>query len=126
MKNLYITVSAVFLYLLFAAGTFGQTPTVTIDYPALPCPADKVCISPEAARKAINDAAKVTALETESKAKDQAIADLKTLLEAARIEYAAAKGENSALKQNAVQDRAIIEVLLKSVRPKKIGLINLF
>ena len=118
-KNLFLTVSAVFLYLFFTAGAFGQDVVPE-------CPADKVCISPEAARKAINDAAKVTALETESKAKDQAIADLKTLLETAQIEYAAAKGENSALKQNAVQDRAIIEVLLKSVRPKKIGLINLF
>lgn len=125
MKNSIFLLFAAVFFLSFPAVAFGQAPAVDpIQSPE--CPANLVCISPEAARKAVNDAAKVTALEAEGKAKDQAIADLKALLETARIEYAATKGENSALKQNAVQDRAIIEVLLKSVRPKKIGLINLF
>jgi len=90
------------------------------------CPVDKVCISREAALKAVADADKVKALEAEIAVKDQAFADQKDLLNKMRIEFAEKAGENTALKQNAVSDRAIIEILLKSVRPKKIGLINLF
>lgn len=87
------------------------------------CPADKVCISPTAARKALADADKVIALETESAAKDKAIADMRDELNKLRIEFAERSGENTALKQNAVSDRAIIDLLLKNVRPKKIGLL---
>ncbi len=35
-----------------------------------------------------------------------------------RIEFAAASGELTAVKQNAVSDRAIIDLLLKSVKKK--------
>lgn len=82
------------------------------------CPVDKVCISPEAARKALADADTVDAQKKEIAVKDQAIADLKKLLDDMRINFAAISGENTALKQNAVSDRAIIEVLLKNTRKK--------
>ncbi len=98
----------------FAGTSYAQTD----------CPPDKVCISPEAARKALADADRVKALEAEVKVKDQAIADFRDLLNKMRIEFAEKVGENTALRQNAVQDRAIIDILLKNVRPKKIGLIN--
>lgn len=88
------------------------------------CPPDMVCISRSAALKAVADADKVIALEAEGKAKDAALADMRDALNKMRIEFAEKSGENTALKQNAVQDRAIIDILLKSVRPKKIGLIN--
>jgi len=77
------------------------------------CPPDKVCITREAAVKALADADKVIALEKESKAKDDAIAGLRGELNKMRIEFAEKSGENSALKQNAVSDRAIITELLK-------------
>lgn len=83
-----------------------------------PCPDGMVCVSPAVARKALEDADKVIALEVESKAKDQAIADLRDLLNKARIEFANVSGENTALKQNAVQDRAVIGVLLTKVQKK--------
>jgi hypothetical protein len=35
-----------------------------------------------------------------------------------RIEFARVSGENTALKQNAVSDRAIIDLLLKNTRKK--------
>ena len=41
-----------------------------------------------------------------------------------RIEFAEKVGENTALKQNAISDRSIIDILIKQVRPKKIGIIN--
>lgn len=92
------------------------------------CPSPQGCvlITREAALKALDDADKVKAQEAEIKVKDQAIAGLKTELNNVRVEFARASGELSGLKQNAVQDRAIIEILLKNARPKKFGLINLF
>ncbi len=87
------------------------------------CPPDKfptgcVVISPEAARKALADSDTVDAQKKEIAVKDQAIADLKKLLDEMRINFAAISGENTALKQNAVSDRAIIELLLKNTRKK--------
>lgn len=86
--------------------------------PVTPCPADKVCISRQAALKAVADADKVIALETESKAKDQAIADIRDALNKMRIEFAEKAGENTALRQNDVSNRAIIDLLLKNTKKR--------
>lgn len=88
------------------------------------CPPDKVCISREAAQKALADADRVKALEAETQVKDKAIEDLKILLADMRVEFARCSGEATILKQRAVSDAAMIELLSKLVRPKKIGLIN--
>lgn len=90
------------------------------------CPQDKVCISREAAIKALADADRVKADEIAITGYKQAIDDLKAEVNKMRVEFAAVSGENTALKQNAVSDRAIIDILIKNARPKKIGLINLF
>ena len=82
------------------------------------CPDGMVCVSRDAAVKALADADTVDAQKKEIAVKDQAIADLKKLLDEMRINFAAASGENTALKQNAVSDRAIIELLLKNTRKK--------
>jgi len=83
-----------------------------------PHPNGCVVISREAALKAVADADKVTALEAEGKAKDAAIAGLKDELHKMTIEFAAKSGENTALKQNAVSDRAIITELLKYTKKR--------
>lgn len=88
------------------------------------CPADKVCISREAALKALADADRVKALEAEIKVKDQAFADLGKLLNDMRVEFARCSGETTILKQRAISDAAMIELLSKMVRPKKFGIIN--
>jgi hypothetical protein len=108
------------ILLLLLCGTFhvaGQT---------VECPSPQGCvlITREAALKALADADEVVALRAEKKVLSQASDDLKELLNKMRIEFAEKSGENTALKQNAVSDRAIIDILLKNVRPKKIGLIN--
>ncbi|HEX3100637.1 MAG TPA: hypothetical protein VHQ01_02535 [Pyrinomonadaceae bacterium] len=108
----------VFLAVFLLAGTFA------ISAQTADCPPDKVCITRDAALKALADADKVTAYEAEIKVKDQAIADLRDLLNKMRIEFAEKSGENTALKQQAVRADAIIDLLLKNVKPKKIGLIN--
>ena len=87
---------------------------------------DTVCISRAAAVKALEDSDARKALEAEAKVKDQAIADLKAEIANMRLEYVKAAAETTALKQQAVRDAAIIELLLKYARPKKVGLINLF
>jgi hypothetical protein len=91
---------------------------------SLPCPPDAVCITRDAALKALADADRVKALEAELKVKDDAYAAQKDELNRVRVEFANVSGELSGLKQNAVQDRAIIEILIKNARPKKFGLIN--
>ncbi len=105
------------LFIILSAGGYVHAQ-------AEQCPADKVCVSRAVAEKALADDATVRAQKAEIETLNKAIADYKDLLEKARIEFANVSGANSELRQNAVSDRAIIDLLLKSVRPKKIGLIN--
>jgi len=90
------------------------------------CPTDMVCISPEAARKALVDADTVKAQAEQIKVLEQAVKDAQDNTHKMAIEFARVSGENTALRQNDVSNRAIMEVLLKNSRPKRIGLINLF
>lgn len=92
----------------FASSAQGQTE----------CPADKVCISREAALKALADADRVKALESEILVKDKAIEDFRDELNKMRIEFARVSGEATALKSNAVRDAALIELLLKYTKKK--------
>jgi len=85
-----------------------------------------VCISPEAARKALVDADTVKAQAEQIKVLEQAVKDAQDNTHKMAIEFARVSGENTALRQNDVSNRAIMEVLLKNSRPKRIGLINLF
>jgi hypothetical protein len=91
------------------------------------CPADMVCLTRQAALKAIEDSDARKALESENKTlKESVIPQLKDELNSMRVEFARASGENSVLKQQQVRDSAMIELLSKMVRPKKFGIINLF
>lgn len=110
------TLSILAVVLFFAA---AQTVDAQVS-----CPPDLVCITRDAALKALADADRVKALEAEIKVKDQAYADLGKLLNDMRVEFARCSGETTILKQRAVSDAAMIELLSKLVRPKKIGLIN--
>jgi len=89
------------------------------------CPENLVCISREAALKALADSDENKALKAEVAVKNQAIEDFRKELNNMRIQFAEKSGENTALKQNSVSDRALIEILIKYARPKKIGL-NIF
>jgi len=74
--------------------------------------------------RALQDSDRVKALEKENLTLTEALNAIKVELNKIRVEYAEKVGENTALKQNAINDRAIIEILLKSAKPKKFGLIN--
>ncbi len=88
-------------------------------------PSGCVTVSRDVALKALADSDRVKALETELKVKDEAISGFRDELNRMRIEFARTSGEATALKTNAVRDAAIIELLLKFARPKKIALINI-
>ena len=114
MKKLLISIFCIFL---FAVVGYSQTPD------PVPTP-NTVTISREAAIKALQDADTVKAQAKEIETLNQAITDLKVSLNDMRFKFAEVSGANSELRQNAVSDRAIIDLLLKNARPKKIGLIN--
>lgn len=100
--------------ILFASSARGQTQ----------CPTGLVCISPEAARTALQQADTVVAQQKELAAKDQAIADFQKELNAMRIELAKAIGEKTGSEQMVVRLTAIIDFMLKNGRTKKYGIIN--
>lgn len=93
---------------------------LAISASAQDCPSPQGCVlvTREAALKALADSDRVVALEAEIKVKDQALVDQKKITDDMRIEFARVSGENTALKQNAVSDRAIMEILVKNSRKR--------
>jgi len=102
---------------LFAGTAYSQSECSTT-------PEKCVLITREAAIRALQDSDRVKALEKENLTLTEALNAIKVELNKIRVEYAEKVGENTALKQNAISDRSIIEILLKSAKPKKFGLIN--
>lgn len=82
------------------------------------CPAGKVCLSPEAARKALQDSDLVEAQKAEIKVKDDAIDAYKKEIATLRIELAKAVGEKTGAEQMNVRLTAIVDVLLKGQKKK--------
>jgi hypothetical protein len=107
---------AALVFLAFFA-THGHAQTAE-------CPPDKVCISPDAAKKALQDSDAKAALEAENTVLRQSIDDLKKVITDLKVELARTTGQLTGEQAANIQNRAIIELLLKSVRPKKFGLIN--
>lgn len=89
-----------------------------VAYSQQDCPADRVCLTREAALTALQNADKVVALEKENATLTQALNDLKAEVNKMRVEYAEKVGENTALKQNAISDRAIITAIVPLMRKK--------
>jgi hypothetical protein len=112
MKNMLIFGA---LFALFA---------ISISAQASECPAGYVCITKDAAIKALQDSDKVAAQGAEISTKDQAIADLRQEISKMQIELAKTVGELTGAEKQIVRCEARTDVLLKYVRPKKIGLIN--
>lgn len=77
-----------------------------------------VTVSRAAAEKALVDADTVKAQAAEIAVLKQALLDEKLVAVKLKIEFAEKSGELTALKQNAVSDRAIIDLLLKNTKKK--------
>jgi len=126
-----------FLLVLWPVAAFSQVPCP-------PMPVGTVCISQQAANAAASNARelaatkeKVAVLEDALKQKDASIqelkdtnaknvADLKDALNKTEVQLATKTGELVGSEAEKTRLLAIIDVLLKSTRPKKVGLINLF
>jgi hypothetical protein len=108
------------LLILFVALLIGAT---TASAQTTDCPPDKVCLTREAAIKAVTDAKQVEADKALIDALNKAVADYKQQFQDLRVQLAETGGENTQLKQEQVRTNAIIDLLLKSVRAKKIGLL---
>lgn len=106
----------IFSFIIFAAVTsFSQS---TPD-----CPVGFVCISPEAARKALENADTVEAQRKEILALMQAIADQKGATADVKIALAQATGEKTQLEIANLRLNGNLEVCMKK-RGVKVGLIN--
>lgn len=103
---------------ILAAGIF----IASVEVRAQDKPGD-VTVSREAAIKCLEATDRVKALEAEIAVKNEAIDKLKTEIQNLQRQFVEASTESSMLKQQAVRDAAIIELLLKYVKPKKIGLV---
>ena len=88
------------------------------------CPADRVCLTRDEAVEYLTLADKAKALEAEIAVLRQAVADKDKIAETLKIELARISGEKTQLEADRVRWTAVIDVLIKSARPKKNGLIN--
>src|SRR4051812_8090598 len=102
---------AIALLLILKVAAFGQVPG---------CPDGFVCITPAAARHAIEDGDARKALEAEKVKLLQAIEDLQKANTDWRVKYVEVFGRYDEIKQQRVEWNAEKEMLLKLIRPKKI------
>lgn len=112
--------------ILMAVGTLtavGQSPTSSTPSS---CPEGLVCITREAAQKALEAGDKAKALEAELATQKQAYEKMRDALNDMRIQFASVSGENTILKQQQVADRALMTVLVQNTKKKRFGLINIF
>lgn len=105
MKKLFLITSFIFLFSLSAYAQKVEVDQSFVDD----------------ATKAFNE---VVVLRDEVKVKDQAIDDLKKEITRLQIELAKLTGEKTSDAAMIIRLNAIVDLLLKSVRPKKIGVIN--
>ena len=87
-------------------------------------PQNCVLITREASIKALEDSDRVKALEAEVIVLKQAVNDQREITTNLKVELGKAMGELTGSQQMNVRQTAIIDVLLKNVRPKKFGIIN--
>lgn len=111
-------IAAAFLLAILPASARSQAPEQ--------CPPNTVCITREAAVKALQDSDTVEAQKKQIAVLDQAILDLKAEIVKAQIELAKVVGEKTGLEKNAIRDAAIIEMLLQNVKKKRNAFITLF
>lgn len=83
-----------------------------------------ICISRQAAETCATNAERIKALEAQIQTLEQALKDKDGIINGLKTEVALKTGQIISNEQTLAQNRAIIEALLKMVRPKKFGIIN--
>jgi hypothetical protein len=113
MKRILFLIGVV---LFLSVGAYSQTQ----------CPENMVCISPDAARKALVDADTVKAQGLQIKALEQAVKDAQDNTQKALIEFAKVSGENTVLRQQQVRDMALVDLALQQTKKKRNAFISIF
>jgi hypothetical protein len=111
----------ILLLALVICGTLTANSQTVIDCPH---PDGCVVISRGAAIKNLETDDKAKALEAENIVLKQAAADFRDETRKMQIELAKVTGEKTGAEQMNVRLTAIVDILLKHVKPKKIGIIN--
>lgn len=106
--------------LLIALFNIAIAISVSAQCPEMP--SGYLCVSREAVQAGLEAGDRVKALETEIKARDEADKVIRKALDDMRIEFARVSGENTALRQNSVSDRAIITAMIPMLRQKTFGI----
>lgn len=103
------------IVLCAGAACLAQSPT--------DCPPNLVCITPEAARKALENSDLVEAQKKEIEVLKQAIADQRNLTADVKIELAKTVGEKTRLEIEVPRLSGLLEVCMKK-RKVSVGLLN--
>jgi len=132
-KSIFFTILFAFVY---AVSISAQTACPDV------MPAGTICISVAAGNQAAENARELAATKAKAEALTEALtekdkiiadvkataskneADLKQALTTTLTELAMKTGQLTGCEANSVRQLAVIDVLLKNTRPKKIGLIN--
>lgn len=107
----------IFTILVMVSGTLGACDREAYGQ-APECPPNLVCITREAAQRALADSDMVAAQKVEIAALKQAAEDFKAELNKMRVNFAEVSGENTALKQAQIRYDAILDLLLKNTKKK--------
>ncbi len=111
-----LTLIAPLLLLLAVSGCSAQSAM---------CPVGMVCISPDAARKALQDSDTVKAQTVQIEVLKKAMDDTKDIITDLKVELAKATGTLTGSQQSMVDARATIQVLSANCKARnRIGLIN--
>lgn len=121
-------ISIGFLVLAFTVGGYAQTNDCPPNLPQT-----VVCVSRPAFERLLKSDDENAGLKETIKARDAQIASRDALIVTLtnekvdfQVKWAQAVGENTELRASRVRDQAIMDILIKQARPKKIGLFNLF
>jgi hypothetical protein len=104
-------------YILFVAIAYFML-TLAASAQAPDCPAGYVCITRQAAIESLQRDDHAKAVEAENMVLKQAVEDHKKIETDLKIELAKTVGTLTGSQQNEVANRAIIELLLKSIKKK--------
>lgn len=110
----------IFIITFLFVGAF----TVSAQCPVMP--EGFICLSREAAQKALEAGDRADALSVQLDAQKAAYEQMRTALNDMRVSFATVSGENTILKQQQVADRALMTVLVQNTKKKRFGLINIF
>lgn len=101
--------------------------TATFGYSQQPeCPAGLVCLTPEAARAALEAGDAKKALEKQVTALEEALRKSQESEHKMALEYARTAGENTILKQQQIRSDALLDLALKQTKKKRNGFITIF